>query len=109
MKKIIISLKKEKYPVYLDCHLSKLGYLIKQHNCGGKVLVVTDENAGKLFSQIVVNSLKAAGNKVKVLTVKPGESSKTFNVAYNLLKECSLYRMERTDVIVALGGGVICD
>ncbi|MCM8815394.1 MAG: 3-dehydroquinate synthase [Candidatus Omnitrophica bacterium] len=109
MNKIIISLKKEQCPVYVDYPLSMLGYLLKKHPCGEKVIVITDENAGRLFSEDVVNSLKGAAKKIKVSTIKPGESSKTINVAYNLLKECSLFNMERSDVIVGLGGGVICD
>jgi len=44
---------------------------------------------------------------LKVL--KHGEKSKTIKVAYELLRECSLFGMDRSDIIVALGGGVICD
>ncbi|MCM8789007.1 MAG: hypothetical protein NC907_04385, partial [Candidatus Omnitrophica bacterium] len=100
MKKIIVSLKKEKYPVYMDCPLSELGHLIRKHECGEKVVLVTDANAGRLFLKAVISPLNAAGKKVKVVTVKPGESSKTISVAYRILKECSLYRIEKADIIV---------
>lgn len=110
MKTILVSLKNWKYPVYFDYQLEEIGYLFKNHHpCGEKVFIVTDENVERLYSKLVIKSLCTAGKKIKLITVKPGESSKTIKVVYKLLKECSLFGMDRTDVIIALGGGVISD
>ncbi|HXK45431.1 MAG TPA: 3-dehydroquinate synthase family protein, partial [bacterium] len=96
-------------PIYLDYSVEKLGNLFSRHKCGKKVLVITDENVAKLYADIVVNSISSSGKKVHLSIVKPGESSKTMKSAYQLVKACSLFGMDRTDTVVALGGGVISD
>jgi len=107
MKKIIkVRLKENGYPVYLGYPLGDLGKKIVQLSPGSKVMVITDTRVKELYGDIVARSIGTAGNKVGIVAVKPGESSKTFKKAYDILKECSAFGMERSDTIVALGGGV---
>src|SRR5215471_5653920 len=54
-------------------------------------------------------SLAAAGIAATAVTVPPGESSKSFPVFERVCEALIAARIERADLVVALGGGVIGD
>jgi 3-dehydroquinate synthase len=58
---------------------------------------------------VVAISLNRAGIKKESVVVPPGESSKSFAVFERVCEAMIAARMERGDLIVALGGGVIGD
>lgn len=109
MKIIEVCLKREKYPIYLGYPLEEIGQLFIKHECGNKVFIITDENVSRFYSNAVRHSLENAGKKVDICVVKPGEPSKTIKTAYHLIEKCSQFGLDRTDTIIALGGGVVCD
>jgi shikimate kinase / 3-dehydroquinate synthase len=74
-----------------------------------KAWIVADENVGRLHASHVEILLAASGLIANTLIVLPGESSKSLAGAGNLYDELLGRGVERTDVIVALGGGVIGD
>ncbi|MCX7706251.1 MAG: 3-dehydroquinate synthase, partial [bacterium] len=96
-------------PIYLDYPTEKIGDLFKKHASGEKVLIITDKNVGRLYGKKIFKSLSSCRKKVDVVTVKPGEASKSFDVTYDLIKKCSHFGLDRSDIILALGGGVVCD
>ncbi|HVV94156.1 MAG TPA: 3-dehydroquinate synthase [Hyphomicrobiales bacterium] len=71
--------------------------------------IVTDENVAKLYLPAVEASLIAAGIKVAPVVVPPGERSKSFAALERLLDALLDAKIERGDVVVALGGGVVGD
>ena len=76
---------------------------------GSKIVVLTDTTVGKLHSADLMFHLKATGKDVSILRLEPGEGSKTLGTAsrvYDFLLEQGL---TRSDMLVALGGGVIGD
>ena len=73
------------------------------------VAVVTDENVAALHLPVVVAALRAAGLKVETVTVPPGETSKSFETLGFVVDSLLAARVERGDVVLALGGGVIGD
>ena len=73
------------------------------------VAVVTDENVAALHLPVVVAALRAAGLKVETVTVSPGETSKSFETLGFVVDSLLAARIERGDVVLALGGGVIGD
>ena len=76
---------------------------------GSKIVVLTDTTVGKLHSADLIFHLKATGKDVSILRLEPGEGSKTLGTAsrvYDFLLEQGL---TRSDMLVALGGGVIGD
>jgi 3-dehydroquinate synthase len=71
--------------------------------------VIADETTGRLFGPHVLAGLEAAGWRPCLLTVPPGEGSKTLAVAsdlYGRLADCGL---DRASTVFALGGGVVGD
>ncbi len=76
---------------------------------GGKVLVVTDENVAPLYLARVYESLKNAGLSVSTLALPAGEHTKCPEYYVNLLNVLAEKKFTRSDLLVALGGGVIGD
>ena len=75
----------------------------------GRTAVVTDETVATLHGPAVLASLEAAGVRARLLTVPPGEASKSFAELERVLDRLLAFGLDRSDVIVALGGGVVGD
>jgi 3-dehydroquinate synthase len=89
--------------------LSTLGGRIKALRPGAKVAIVTDENVAKLHLAATEASLKAAGIESSAIIVPPGEGSKNYATFEKVCEAVIAAKIERNDLIVALGGGVIGD
>ena len=75
----------------------------------GRTVVVTDETVAEIHGQTVRASLEAAGVRTEVVTVPAGEGSKSFAQLERVLDRLLEIGLDRKDVVVALGGGVVGD
>ncbi len=73
------------------------------------VAVVTDDTVGALYGQRLTRSLQAVGLTAQVFSVAPGEPSKCPENLVKLWLELAQMGLTRTDVVIALGGGVVGD
>ncbi|MFB5189379.1 3-dehydroquinate synthase [Alicyclobacillus fastidiosus] len=74
------------------------------------VTVITDDTVGALpFAKDALRSLAATGYRHQVLEVPAGDHSKSLATASTLYPKLLSFGMRRSDLIVALGGGVIGD
>lgn len=76
---------------------------------GGAVAVVTDETVGALHGAAVVRALEAGGLRVAQVAVPPGEGSKCYAEFARVCDAVIAARIERGDLVLALGGGVVGD
>ncbi|NQV82013.1 MAG: 3-dehydroquinate synthase [Alphaproteobacteria bacterium] len=74
-----------------------------------KCAIVTDETVAKAYLDGVANSCTAAGMAVHPIVLPAGESTKDFGHLKHLLEDLLEAEIERKDIVVALGGGVIGD
>ena len=74
-----------------------------------RVMLVSDTNVAPLYLERAVKSLADAGFSVNTHVVSAGEESKSVTVFGALLESFAEAKMTRTDLAVALGGGVIGD
>jgi 3-dehydroquinate synthase len=74
-----------------------------------RAAIVTDQTVAKLHLAALGDSLRAAGIDHTVATVPAGEESKSFAVLEKVVDAILAARLERGDVVVALGGGVVGD
>ncbi len=74
-----------------------------------RVVIVTDTNVGPLYAGDVAGALSRAGRDVSVTYVDAGESSKSAPGALLLVDFLTRSLMTRSDLVVALGGGVVGD
>src|SRR5256886_12653411 len=89
--------------------LTLLGEKIATLRAGAKVAIVTDETVARHHLAATEAALAAAGIGTTSVTVPAGETSKSFSVLERVCEALISARIERADVVVALGGGVIGD
>lgn len=74
-----------------------------------KVCIVSDDTVFPLYGTAVTESLKNAGFDVTTYIFPAGEESKNGANFLTLVNTLAQYQLSRTDLIVALGGGVVGD
>jgi len=89
--------------------LDVCGDFIKQTCGGATAYVICGDTVEKLYSEKVLNSLKRSGYITHLGVYPHGEQSKNSNTYITLLNDIAEKKLTRTDVIVALGGGVTGD
>ena len=89
--------------------LATLGTRVAALKPGAKAAIVTDETVGALYLAATKKSLADAGIESTDIVVPPGESSKSFSVLEKVCDGLIGARIERSDVVIALGGGVVGD
>ncbi len=105
-----VELGESSYPIYIGWEvLGDFGRTFVEH-CGGKqALVITDENVAGWYGQAVVESLARAGVRAQAAAVPAGEKSKSLPQLERLYEKMFDLALERSDAVVALGGGVVGD
>ncbi|KFB08926.1 3-dehydroquinate synthase [Nitratireductor basaltis] len=76
---------------------------------GARAAVVTDETVAGFHLDTLKTALDNAGVGHEVITVPPGEKSKSFEHLQEVVDGILAARLERADVVIALGGGVVGD
>lgn len=74
-----------------------------------KICVVTEDNVDVLYSDTVTSSLREAGFAVHKIVFPPGEHTKSLTSVGEILDFLAEKEFTRTDVMLALGGGVMGD
>lgn len=74
-----------------------------------KVAVIADDLAGAIYGRRVLKGLRKAGFEVKLFTFPHGEKSKNSMVLNRIYEFLVKFGLTRSDLIVALGGGVCGD
>jgi shikimate kinase / 3-dehydroquinate synthase len=90
--------------------IDKTGALVRaQWPKARQAFLITDANVGPLHSNRIRASLESAGLSVLMITVPSGEASKSWDSAGSVIGAMLDAGIQRNDVVVALGGGVIGD
>ena len=89
--------------------LASLGARIKALRPGAKCAIVTDATVAKQHLAAAEAALEAAGIDNSAIVVGEGEGSKSYATFETVCEAIIAAHIERGDLIVALGGGVIGD
>ena len=89
--------------------LPSLGEKVKALGMVQKVCIVSDSNVWPLYGAATDASLRAAGLNTCSFVFPAGEASKCGATFLELLNFLAENRLTRSDVLVALGGGVVGD
>ena len=89
--------------------LASLGARVAALRPGAKAAIVTDETVARHYLEPARAVLAANAIAATPVTVRPGESSKSFPVFEKVCSALLDARIERGDLVVALGGGVVGD
>ena len=86
--------------------IKRVGELTAQAVKPCKAAVITDDTVEGLYGYLVVESLKAAGFDPCLWSFPHGEQSKTMGTLSDALEWLGEMEISRSDLVVALGGGV---
>ena len=89
--------------------IGKAGDLLAPHLRRGRVAVVTDATVAALHLPAFRAAMQGAGIAVEALVLPPGEGTKSWAELARTVEWLLAARVERGDLVVALGGGVIGD
>jgi 3-dehydroquinate synthase len=89
--------------------IGTLGTRITALRPGAKAFVVSDRNVARYAMPAAEAALKRAGIAGGRIIVAPGEGSKSYTVLEQVCEAILNAQIERGDLVIALGGGVIGD
>jgi 3-dehydroquinate synthase len=89
--------------------LPSLGARVAALRPGARAAIVTDRNVAKHWLEKTEASLAQAGIATSRIIVEEGESSKTYVGLERVSEALIAAKIERNDLVVALGGGVVGD
>src|SRR5262249_8818066 len=89
--------------------LGSLGTSVAALRPGAKPFVITDTNVARHTLAAAEAAFARAGLATQHMIVAPGETSKSYPVFEKVCEAILEAQIERDDLIVALGGGVIGD
>ena len=89
--------------------MARLGASVAAVAPGARVGLVTDETVAGHYLDAAQASLAAAGLAPSPVVLPPGEATKRFAMLERTVSDLLDARIERGDVVLALGGGVIGD
>ena len=74
-----------------------------------KIAIITDSQVGPIYAEKVTETLKTVSNKIVTYSFKAGENSKNLDTIHEIYDFLLENNFSRSDVLVALGGGVVGD
>ncbi|WP_338694701.1 3-dehydroquinate synthase [Bradyrhizobium sp. 26S5] len=89
--------------------LQSLGERVAALRPGVRTAIVTDRTVAKHWLEPTEASLKAAGVPTSRIVVEEGESSKSYATLTQVSEALVAAKIERNDLVIALGGGVVGD
>ena len=98
------------YQVHIGCGLiDRLGELCLAVQKPSKVCIVSDSNVWPIYGEAVQKSLQCSGYTAIHFTFQAGEEQKNGATFLELLNFCAESQLTRSDILIALGGGVVGD
>ncbi|MCM1976491.1 3-dehydroquinate synthase [Streptomyces sp. G1] len=103
------ALRRAEYPVTLADSVEEAVKHLRTVVGDQRIALVTDDNVAALHAQELRSELHRQGVDSTMISIAPGEESKTMRMAEHLLDWLADSRLRRRDVLVAFGGGVVID
>jgi 3-dehydroquinate synthase len=110
MTSIIVQAGTQNYEALVGSNLlEQTGALLSPRLSGRACAIVSDNNVAGHFAQTLIQSLTSAGFKPTLITIPPGENSKSLGQAEAICDRMSEVGLDRSSFLVALGGGMVGD
>ncbi len=107
---ITVELGERTYAIHIGDNLLKdAGSLIAALRPGARCAIISDTNVMTAHGDTLIHSLETAGIQSSTITVEPGEQSKTMTVLETVVAQLLETKLERKDLVIAFGGGVVGD
>ena len=111
-RRIAVALERDPYDVIIgDGALTTLGDALLGSGIpsGRKILVVSNPDVANPYAETCLNALQKAGFDVELLLIEAGENQKTPATIARIHDAVFAQKLERSSMMLALGGGVVGD
>lgn len=106
--KLTVNLGENSYPIHIENGiLSKAGEFISELFKGKKIMIISDDHVFPLYGKQLINSLDSY--ECHSLVLPHGEPTKSFHTLPQIYSALLDAKLTRSDLVIALGGGVIGD
>lgn len=107
--KVTISLDERSYPILIDSNafgFEKVEYILRHR----KIVILSNKTIAPLYLDSVINELKPFTNsEILNFNWPDGEQYKNLTQWSNALDFLAEHKVTRGDLLISLGGGVVCD
>ncbi len=109
-KKVTVTGVKKRYDIIIGQDiLNIIPEKIKELTKAKTVVIITDDNVDRLYSDIVSDLIEKSGFMTYKFVFPHGEDHKTMETVCQALEFMAERNVTRSDLIVALGGGIVGD
>jgi len=107
--KLTVKTKSKIYPIYFGNNIiSKTGALIEKNLPGvKKICIISDKKLPKFLLKKLIKSLNTY--ELKIFRLSANEKIKSLKIANKIIEKLLDYNFNRSDCVIALGGGVVGD
>jgi len=109
VRQVEVALGDRSYPVVIGEGLLERGALLVPFARDGRLIVVTDANVAAAQGERLRGALNRAGIDTKTVVLPPGEAAKSWETLAQLIDRLVALGVERSDYVVAFGGGTVGD
>ena len=110
MKTINVALDERTYPIHIgEGALDLLSTILSDLGAKGTVAIVTDSNVGPLYADRIKTIAERSGVNAVTCVLPAGEENKRLSFIEELCGSFLDANMDRTSIVIALGGGVVGD
>jgi 3-dehydroquinate synthase len=110
MESVRVQLAERSYDIQIGAGtLAEAGRFLSERGKVTHVVLITDEHVQKPYAMQVAESLGEQDIEVDVISIEPGEESKSLEVAASLWQGLLELGADRKSVVLAVGGGVVGD
>ncbi|MCX7544169.1 3-dehydroquinate synthase [Marinicella gelatinilytica] len=106
MQKLSLDIPGKQYPIIIDQEAFNLAE-IRSRLTAQKVMLVSDEHVAPLYLEPLRTELD--GFEVHECVIAAGENHKNTHSWQKILNALAAHGFNRSDVLVAVGGGIVCD
>ena len=85
------------------------GDICRDMNPKARIAVITDSNVAPLYADRIISKLESVSLKAHLMVIPAGEEHKNLNTVSNIYAFLARNGFTRSDILVALGGGVVGD
>lgn len=108
--KVTVGLGERAYDILIGPHLiDKAGVEIGRRLPNVRAAIVTDTHLAAAHLDRLIAGLKSAGTDAAAIVLPPGEKTKSYQHLQDVVEAILAARLERGDIVIAFGGGVIGD
>lgn len=109
-RELQVELGNRSYPIHIGAGiLENAGNMIARIRSGAKCAIITDTHVKAAHGETLTKSLAEKGISFCEIVIEPGEKSKSMQVLDSVVSQLLAAKMERDDLVIAFGGGVVGD